>query len=195
MEISQVKILRSRRRTAAIQITPKGEVVFRAPLTMPRREIERILTERRGWIERKLSAVRADMALGRAAPLSREDLARLARHAKEIIPPLAEAYAARIGVTYGRITIRCQQSRWGSCSSKGNLNFNCLLMLSPPEVITYVVVHELAHRKHMDHSPAFWAEVEAVLPDYRDSVRWLKTNGGKLLSRARQEMEDRRYEI
>ena len=188
MEISQVKILRSRRRTAAIQITPQAEVVFRAPLTMPRREIERILTERRDWIERKLSAVRADMALGRAAPLSREDLARLARQAKEIIPPLAEAYAARMGVTYGRITIRCQQSRWGSCSSKGNLNFNCLLMLSPPEVITYVVVHELAHRKHMDHSPAFWAEVGAVLPDYRESVLWLKANGGKLLSRARQEM-------
>ena len=98
-------------------------------------------------------------------------------------------------MTWGRITIRCQKTRWGSCSAKGNLNFNCLLMLSPPQVQTYVVVHELAHRKHMDHSPAFWAEVETVLPDYRDSVRWLKTNGGKLLSRARQEMEDRRYEI
>ena len=70
MDISQVKILRSRRRTAAIQITPQGEVVFRAPLTMPRREIARILTERRDWIERKLSAVRENMAAGRAAPLS-----------------------------------------------------------------------------------------------------------------------------
>ena len=188
MDISQVRIARSRRRTAAIQITPQGEVVFRAPLTMPRREITRILEERRGWIDRKLSAVREDAAAGRAAPLSREDLAALARQAKEILPPLAEAYAARMGVTYSRITIRCQKTRWGSCSSTGNLNFNCLLMLSPPQVQTYVVVHELAHRKHMDHSPAFWAEVEAVLPDYRDSVRWLKTNGGKLLSRAQQEI-------
>ena len=188
MDISQVKILRSRRRTAAIQITPKGEVVFRVPLTMPRREIERILTERRDWIDRKLSAVREDAAAGRAAPLSREDLAALARQAKDSLPPLADAYAARMGVTYGRITIRCQKTRWGSCSSKGNLNFSCLLMLSPPQVQTYVMVHELAHRKHMDHSPAFWAEVEAVLPDYRDSVRWLKANGGKLLSRARQEI-------
>lgn len=188
MDISQVKILRSRRRTAAIQITPQGEVVFRVPLTMPRREIARILTERRDWIERKLSAVRENMAAGRAAPLSREDLAQLTRQAKEALPPLVQAYAARMGVTYGRITIRCQQTRWGSCSSKGNLNFNCLLMLAPPQAAVYVVVHELAHRKHMDHSPAFWAEVETVLPDYRQSVLWLKANGGALLSRARQEM-------
>ena len=187
MDISQVRIVRSRRRTAAIQITPQGEVVFRAPLNMPRREIERILTERRDWIDRKLSAVREDAAAGRAAPLSQENLAALARHAKQFLMPLVEQYAARMGVTYGRITIRCQQTRWGSCSSKGNLNFNCLLMLAPRRVVTYVVVHELAHRKHMDHSPAFWAEVEAILPDYRESVRWLKTNGGKLLARARQE--------
>ena len=188
MDIPQVKILRSRRRTAAIQITPQGEVVFRAPLNMPRREIERILTERRDWIDRKLSAVREDAAAGRAAPLSQEDLAALARQAKQFLMPLVEQYAARMGVTYGKITIRCQQTRWGSCSSKGNLSFNCLLMLSPPRVQTYVVVHELSHRKHMDHSPAFWAEVEAILPDYRESVRWLKTNGGKLLARARQEI-------
>lgn len=188
MDISQVRIVRSRRRTAAIQITPQGEVVFRAPMTMPRWEIERILAERRDWIDRKLSAVREDAAAGRAAPLSQEDLAALARQAKQVLPPLVEQYAARMGVRYGRITIRCQQTRWGSCSSKGNLNFNCLLMLSPTQVQTYVVVHELAHRKHMNHSPAFWAEVEAILPDYRESVRWLKTNGGKLLSRARQEI-------
>ena len=192
MDIPQVNILRSRRRTAAIQITPQGEVVFRAPLNMPRREIERILTERRDWIDRKLSAVREDAAAGRAAPLSQEDLAALARQAKQFLMPLVEQYAARMGVTYGRITIRCQQTRWGSCSSKGNLNFNCLLMLAPRQVVTYVVVHELAHRKHMDHSPAFWAEVEAILPDYRESVRWLKTNGGKLLARARQEIRDMR---
>ena len=186
MDISQVRIQRSRRRTAAIQITPEGEVVFRAPLTMPQREITRILEERRGWIDRKLSAVREDAAAGRAAPPSNEDLVALTQQAREILPSLVEAYAARMGVSYGRITVRCQKTRWGSCSSRGNLNFNCLLMLAPRQVAAYVVVHELAHRKHMDHSPAFWAEVEIILPDYRESVRWLKINGGKLLSRARQ---------
>ena len=181
MDIPQVKILRSRRRTAAIQITPQGEVIFRAPLNMPRREIERILTERRDWIDRKLSAVREDAAAGRAAPLSQEDLAALARQAKQFLMPLVEQYAARMGVTYGRITIRCQQTRWGSCSSKGNLSFNCLLMLSPPRVQTYVVVHELSHRKHMDHSPAFWQAVGEVYPDYRTARKWLKDHGQELV--------------
>ena len=84
------------------------------------------------------------------------------------------------------ITIRNQKTRWGSCSSKGNLNFNCLLMLTPPEVIDYVVVHELCHRKEMNHSGAFWAEVEKVLPDYKEQVKWLKENGGQIIGRMKQ---------
>ena len=88
------------------------------------------------------------------------------------------AWFARImGVSYGRITIRAAKTRWGSCSAKGNLNFHWKLILMPEEVLDYVVVHELAHRKQMNHSPAFWAEVEKVLPDYRERRRWLKTWG------------------
>ena len=84
-----------------------------------------------------------------------------------------------MGVDYGRITIRNQKTRWGSCSAKGNLNFNCLLMLMPTEVIDYVVVHELCHLKEMNHSNAFWREVKQVLPDYRKQVKWLKDEGYK----------------
>ena len=88
-----------------------------------------------------------------------------------------------MGVTYGRITIRSQHTLWGSCSSKGNLNFNCLLMLTPPEVLDYVVVHELCHRKEMNHSARFWAEVEHVLSDYEIRRKWLRENGTALISR------------
>lgn len=102
---------------------------------------------------------------------------------KDIQPMTEHDYAKQIGVTYGRITIRNQKTRWGSCSSKGNLNFNCLLMLTPPEVIDYVVVHELCHRKEMNHSGAFWAEVEKVLPDYKEQVKWLKENGAQIIGR------------
>ena len=107
-------------------------------------------------------------------PLTRDELQKLADEAVEYIPKRVEHFAKIIGVDYGRITIRNQKTRWGSCSSKGNLNFNCLLMLTPPEVIDYVVVHELCHRKEMNHSKAFWREVEKVIPNYKEYVEWLK---------------------
>ena len=84
-------------------------------------------------------------------------------------------------VTYGRITIRDQKSRWGSCSGKGNLNFNWRLILAPEEVLDYVVVHELAHRLEMNHSVRFWGHVERVLPDYKDRRLWLRKNGDGLM--------------
>lgn len=84
-----------------------------------------------------------------------------------------------------RITIRSQRTRWGSCSSKGNLNFNCLLVLFPPEVIDSIVVHELCHRKHMNHSPQFYAEIEKVFPEYKKWHKWLNDNGGLYMERLR----------
>lgn len=98
------------------------------------------------------------------------------------IPQRIRKYAPIVGVEYGRITIRMQKSRWGSCSSKGNLNFNCLLMAMPEEIRDYVVVHELCHRKQMNHSDKFWAEVEKVLPDYKVSRKWLRDNGEEIMN-------------
>ena len=116
-------------------------------------------------------------------PFTRDEIEAFARKALTVIPEKVRKYAPLVGVDYGRITIRNQRTRWGSCSSKGNLNFNCILMLFPEEVIDYVVVHELCHRKHMNHSAAFYAEVGRVFPEYRRCQRWLKENGGLYLSR------------
>ena len=125
----------------------------------------------------------ARASAGTLAPLTDEELRQLSHQAAQDIPLRVAMYAERIGVSYGRITIRHQRTRWGSCSTKGNLNFNCLLMLTPPEVIDYVIVHELCHRKEMNHSARFWALVAAVLPDYAQQKRWLREHGGVIIGR------------
>ena len=181
----QTTLLRSRRRTLSIRITREGNLEIRAPLGMLNREIEAFLKEKAQWIETHRAKVLTEYTQGQEAPLSEEELLALAEQMRRALPEILNHHAASMGVTFGKVTIRCQQTRWGSCSSRGNLNFNCLLMLAPEAVLDYVVVHELAHRKQMNHSALFWREVEQECPNYKESLRWLKENGGALLSRAR----------
>lgn len=115
--------------------------------------------------------------------LSNEEIRALADATMEDFPARCRRFAPKVGMNYGRITIRSQKTRWSSCSSKENLNFNCLLMLAPPEVRDYVVVHELCHRLEMNHSVRFWAEVERVLPDYKVRLVWLKEHGPEIMMR------------
>ena len=101
-------------------------------------------------------------------------------HALGILVERVNAFRERLGVNSCAVRIKTLRSRWGSCSTRGNLNFNWLLVLAPLEIIDYVVVHELCHFVHHDHSTRFWKLVESVLPDYRERRRWLKTNGFSL---------------
>lgn len=112
-----------------------------------------------------------------------KDITRLTDKAKKVIPAKVVVYSEKMGIGYGRITIRHQKTRWGSCSTKGNLNFNCLLMLTPEYVQDYVIVHELAHRKVMNHSSDFWHVVEGAMPDYKEAKKWLKENGVTIIQR------------
>lgn len=179
------RLIRARRKTLSIRITQEGNLEIRAPLGMPKGEIEAFLKEKAQWIETHRAKVLAEYTQGQEAPLGEEEILTLAEQMRQRLPEKLNRHAASMGVTFGRVTIRCQQTRWGSCSSRGNLNFNCLLMLAPEEVLDYVVVHELAHRKQMNHSALFWQEVARECPDYKKSLRWLKDRGGALLSRAR----------
>ena len=179
----QLNIIYSSRRTISIEVKPDGLTV-RAPKGMSRREINTFLESKRSWIEKHLTNMQERQeVMGHMEPFTMNEIRELADKARIVIPEKVKKYAPIVGVTYGRITIRNQRSRWGSCSSKGNLNFNCLLMMFPEDVIDYVVVHELCHRKHMNHSAAFYAEVERVFPEYRKCRKWLKENGGLYLSR------------
>ncbi len=184
----EITLIRSRRKSLAIEITPELQVVVRAPARMPVREINAFVQEKDDWIRAHLQRMEEKKRLReqhREPAFSEEELQELATQAMTLIPQKVRYYAQIIGVTYGRITIRNQRTRWGSCSGKGNLNFNCLLLLMPEEVLDYVVVHELCHRKEMNHSARFWEEVEKILPDYRQRRKWLKDNGGRIMDRNR----------
>ena len=161
-----------------------GELLIRAPLKCPDDEIRRFINEHSQWITRQIG--RQEEALKKAdeeGALTAEEIRALADKALAYIPQRVRYYAPKVGVDYGRITIRNQRSKWGSCSSKGNLNFNCLLMLTPPEVIDSVVVHELCHRLEMNHSPRFWAFVARTMPDYASARQWLRNQGQSLIDR------------
>ena len=180
----EITVIRSNRKTVAIQVNSDLSVTVRAPRLASQKDIERILKEKEPWICKHIEEIKKKKEKYEAKntkKLTHEELMALADKALDVIPGRVEYFARQIGVTYGRITIRNQKTRWGSCSSKGNLNFNCLLMMTPSEVLDYVVVHELCHRKEMNHSKAFWSEVEKILPEYRDAVKWLKEEGSQIM--------------
>ena len=179
-----MQIIRSNRRTISLEITPEGQIKVRAPRYMSEAEIHAFVDSKSSWLEKHLQKKEKDMeSLREDGTFTELEIKRLQELAKQIIPEKVAYYARLMGVTYGKISIRKQKSRWGSCSREGNLNFNCLLMMAPPEVLDYVVVHELSHRLEMNHSMWFWAQVEKVLPDYRTPRKWLKENGNRLMLR------------
>ena len=172
------KVIRSRRRTVSVEITKDLSVLVRAPKWMPLYEIDRFVEKNSKWIEDHMAKA-ADKKSRRDAidPISETELERLKLEAKYVIPGRGRHYADMLGVSYGRITVRSQKTLWGSCSAKGNLSFNCLLMAVPEHIRDYVIVHELCHRLHMDHSPAFWECVSSIIPDYKACRKWLRCEG------------------
>lgn len=185
-DLSAIRIIRSSRRTLSLQVKNDGQVIVRAPKHVTLQEIAAFVRKNSAWLHKHLEKVRKEKELNAASPvqpLTMEDIQKLADEALRVIPGRVAHFAPLVGVTYGRITVRNQRTRWGSCSSKGNLNFNCLLMLAPPGILDYVVVHELCHRKEMNHSPKFWAEVAKVMPDYKERQKWLRTEGSNIMRR------------
>ena len=185
-EKEKIAVIKSSRRTMSMEVRPDGSILVRAPFRASAEEIGNFVCSHKSWVEKQRIRIRkraAEIRLADQNPLSPEDIRLLADQALRELPPRIAAYAGQMGVTYGRVTIRNQKTRWGSCSSKGNLNFNCLLMLTPREVQDYVIVHELSHRKEMNHSPKFWEVVEEVLPDYKKRRKWLRENGSVIIRR------------
>lgn len=183
-----IVVIRSDRRSFAIEIGRDKKIKVRVPRRASKAQIEEMLKAKHDWILKTLDKIeQRNTAEAReyeeAEQLSSEEVKKLKKEARNHLASLTEYWAEKIGVSYGRISIRGQKTRWGSCSSKGNLNYNYLLMLCPDDVIEYVVIHELCHRIYMNHSKRFWEKIEEFCPNYRQARKWLKQNGNSLIVR------------
>ena len=178
-----IEIIRTNRKTIGLQLQSSEKLIIRAPKRVSRKDIDAVIENNRKWIEKHIEIFRMEeKERAEVRHLSDIEIDELADRACEVISKRVEYYAPIVGVDYGKITIRNQKTRWGSCSSKGNLNFNVSLMRAPLEVLDYVVVHELCHRIYLNHSKDFWNEVARVIPEYKEHEKWLKTNGKKVLA-------------
>jgi predicted metal-dependent hydrolase len=184
---------RARRLSIHVDQLRNAEIVV--PLRTSQEDIDRLLFEHRAWLERQLAKPPKIFQLG----LQRNDVAWIGGLALPLpqVPSLAMWYreqaraeivrnvereAARLGVTYTRLSIRDQQTRWGSCSKGGALSFNWRLVVAPSAILAYVVVHELCHVLRHDHSPVFWQLVALARPSFREERRWLADHGHELLA-------------
>lgn len=178
------RFVRSSRKTLSVEIGPTGLTV-KAPFSASKRDVEAFLRKRPHWVlahydamQEKMEKLSQQNGNSHLSESQKEALEKRYRNlARECITKRASYYAAQLGVTYSSIRIAEQKTRWGSCSSRGTLSFHWRLVLAPPAVMDYVVVHEVCHLIHMDHSPDFWAEVESLMPDYKVYKTWLKKNG------------------
>lgn len=178
-------IIKSKRKTCALSIDEECRITMRIPLSVSAREVESFLQSKSRWLithyltllEKKNSRPQSNLSAVQKNYLEN----RYKEAAREYIPKRVAYYQPITGGDYTRITIRSQKTRWGSCSAKGTLSFNWRLMLAPPAILDYVVVHELCHLTHMNHSPAFWQAVEKAFPNYKDARKWLRDHGNELV--------------
>lgn len=175
----EYELVRCNRRSLEIQIKPGGRIVVRAPIRIRIQEIEALFEKKETWIKDKYrEQCNVNVQLVREKTNQTKELEKRYRKAAvDYIPKRVAHFAQILGVTYEKITIRDTKTRWGSCSSSGNLSFSWRLMLAPFSVLDYVVVHELCHRIHMNHSREFWKTVEYYFPEYREKKNWLKEHG------------------
>jgi predicted metal-dependent hydrolase len=184
-----------RARKLSIHVDAVRNVEIVVPRRTTQEEIDALLFEHRAWLERELAKPPKPFHLG----LQRDDVVWIGglalplpalpsleawyrEQARDEIRRVSAYEARRLDVTYTRVTIRDQLTRWGSCSKTGALSFNWRLILAPPAILTYVVVHELCHRIHHDHSHDFWSTVAAARPTFREERAWLADHGHELLA-------------
>ena len=178
----EYQLIYSNRTTLAIQTTEEGTVLVKAPKKYSRRRIRQFVRFKEGWITRKTEQKKAEACYINAQPFTRKERSYYYEAAAELFEEKSSYYAEIMGVTYNRITIMEKRSKWGSCSKKGELQFNWRLLLAPEPVQDYVVILELAQLLKGMYSTR--EVLESMMPEYEYQEYWLKANGIILWSRA-----------
>lgn len=163
-------IIYTKRRTLCLQVKNDLKIVVRSPKGISKKVIEKFVSDHTDWIKSQIEKLKALPSL----PQSDDDINALKLKTKEIIAQRIDVYSKLMNLKPERVSISSAKKRFGSCSSKGNLNFSFRLALYPVEAIDYVIVHELAHLKEMNHSKRFWKIVEKYLPDYKERQKLLR---------------------
>ena len=165
-------LIRARRRTMSLQLDRDGRAVVRAPYGVKKEFIDRFVAEHEDWLNRAREK-QQNRRLAHPEPTDEERKVLIAR-AKEYLPMRVDYWSDIMGLTPTGLKITSARTRFGSCSGKNSICFSWRLMQYPPEAIDYVVVHELAHIRHHNHSPAFYALIERYMPDWRERMKLLK---------------------
>ena len=158
-------IIRSKRKTVGLQVNEQGKVIVRAPLKMSEKEIAEIVEKNSDWIINNIEKQR--LRAEKRPPLNDDEIERLRRLAKEILPMKVKYYGDIMGLHPTSLKITSAKTRFGSCSGKNGICFSLYLLRYPEQAVDYVVVHELAHIRHHNHSASFYRLVEQYLPDYK----------------------------
>ena len=172
--MQEIKIIYSNRKTLSLEVDAQKGVVVRAPRRASRKEIERFVASHEQWICRAQEKVRLREQNRPLYPESEAEIARLKAQAAQVLPARTAYYAELLGVQPTKVGITRAKKRFGSCSGKNAINYSCFLMLYSPRAIDYVVVHELCHIRHKNHSRAFYAMIESIMPDYKQREKELK---------------------
>ena len=183
----QYSVKRSKRRTLAIRCGFDGSLTVLAPFIASRSDIEKAIEGNLWWITKKSEERKKLFENKDTTPIDAAETVALMKKAKERLPERFDSWANVLDVSYNKLSVKLMLSRWGSCSSARNISVNCLLMLAPEYVIDYIIVHELAHIKHMDHSKDFYIFVDKHFHLRKKAQLWLKNDGVLIINRARSE--------
>jgi len=165
--MTEYQLIRSNRKTLAIYVRRDGRIEVRAPHRASKTYIDGFVLKKLDWIQRTRARLAAGQEEKKVIRLTAQEADRCKKQAKGYLQQKCSHFSEIMGLRPGAVRINSAKTRWGSCNGKGDINFTYRLLFVPEELIDYVVVHELAHLKEMNHSPRFWSVVEQVMPDFR----------------------------